>query len=399
MADRDLADVCDLYTLFTQVVDPRKPRGVRHRVASVLTVMVFAVLAGARNFREAGDRVADLPVVLLESARTRRHPVTGILVAPSGSTLRRVVENIDAQAADLLVCQWIADRAARIPPAEAGDQTMTCPGEETSGYVGRVIAMDGKTVRHSGRQGQNVKLFSAMLHDQAIVISQIRVPDGTNEITQVAPLLESIDITGAVITGDAAHTQTATAAYLREQGAHYILTVKGNQPTLLAQTTDIVEMAVDPDEYLEYDRHGNKVTRRHIKTTPVDGIDFPGIAQVFRIRRDVWTLTGDHQSTEIVYGISSLTCQQAGAGAVAGHVRQHWGIENKIHWVRDVVFAEDSHHAYQGQAAHAMALFRNLAIGLIRLAGHTQIKRTLEHIAADRTRILPLLAASHPQQL
>jgi predicted transposase YbfD/YdcC len=71
-------------------------------------------------------------------------------------------------------------------------------------------------------------------------------------------------------------------------------------------------------------------------------------------------------------------------------------VENKIHWVRDVVFAEDHQNAYLGAAAHGMALFRNLAIGLIRLAGHTQIKRTVQRIAADRTRILPLLAASRP---
>lgn len=79
-----LADVADLYALFTQVADPRKPRGIRHRLAAVLTVMVFAVLAGARNFREAGDRAADLPPLLLDAAGTRRDPRTGLLLPPSG---------------------------------------------------------------------------------------------------------------------------------------------------------------------------------------------------------------------------------------------------------------------------------------------------------------------------
>jgi predicted transposase YbfD/YdcC len=108
----------------------------------------------------------------------------------------------------------------------------------------------------------------------------------------------------------------------------------------------------------------------------------------------VFNLSGQRTSKEVVHGITSL--REATAEAIGRWVRQHWGVENKIHWVRDVVFAEDHQNAYLGAAAHGMALFRNLAIGLIRLAGHTQIKRTLEHLAADRTRILPLLAASRP---
>jgi predicted transposase YbfD/YdcC len=101
---------------------------------------------------------------------------------------------------------------------------------------------------------------------------------------------------------------------------------------------------------------------------------------------------GQRISKEIVHGITSLA--EATAEAIAAWVRQHWGIDNKIHWVRDTVFAEDHQNAYLDAAAHGMSLFRNLAIGLIRLAGQTQIKRTVERIAADRMRILPLLAAS-----
>jgi hypothetical protein len=181
--------------LFAQLVDPRRPRGVRHRLATVLTVMVLVVLAGARTFREAGDRAADLPPLLLEAAGARRDPRTGHLVAPSGSTLRRVVEDIDADAADLLVCQWIANRAQPQPCSGGGAADMR-----------RGLAMDGKTVRRSGAGDPegNVKLFSAMLHDQAVVIAQIRVPDTTTEVTQVAALLDPVDLAGAVVTADAA---------------------------------------------------------------------------------------------------------------------------------------------------------------------------------------------------
>jgi hypothetical protein len=221
-----LADVAELHALFAQVPDPRCPRGVRHHLATVLTVMVLAVLAGARNFREAGDRAADLPPLLLGAAGARRDPRIGAPLAPSGSTLRRVAEGIDADAADLLVGHWIAQRA-RPRPLAPGDRGCDAP---------RGLAMDGKTVRRSsaGDPEGNVKPFSAMLHDQAVVIAQIQVPQATTEVTQVAALLDPVDLAGMVVTGDAAHTQTETAAYVCGRQGDHVLTLKGNQPSLLS---------------------------------------------------------------------------------------------------------------------------------------------------------------------
>ncbi len=367
-----LPDVAELYAVFGRLSDPRRPRGVRHALASVLTVMVFAVLAGAANYREAGDRVADPPEVLLAAAKTRR----------SGSSIRRVVQYLDAHAADLLVGAWLAHRA----------------GDGAAG-----IAIDGKVVRGSGGGYGDVRLFSAMRHDAAVVIAQLTVPDGTNETTQVASLLDPVDIAGTVVTADAAHTQDGTAAYLVGREADYVLTVKGNRPKLLAQIeADLGPTGLDDldgvtgADHGELDTgHGRRV-RRAIWCAPVDGIDFPGAAQVFRIRREVSDTAGRRISKEIVHGITSLSMEWAGAPVLAGHVRSHWGIENKVHWVRDVVFAEDAQHAYLGATAQAMAVFRKLAVGIIRLSGTGQITRTVERIAADRTRILPLLAASRP---
>src|SRR5262249_3617077 len=175
-----------------------------------------------------------------------------------------------------------------------------------------------------------------------------------------------------------------------------VLTLKGNQPSLLGGVAAKLSAATEPGHHLEIDHSHGRVVHRQIWVTDAVGIDFPRAAQVFRIRRDVFDHAGQRISTEIVHGLTRLNLQEAPAAALARWVRQHWGIENRIHWVRDVVFAEDHQNAYLGVTAHAMAMFRNLAISLIRLAGHTQIKRTLERIAADRTRILPLLAASSP---
>jgi predicted transposase YbfD/YdcC len=377
----DSAELADLVALLGKVADPRKRRGIRHQIATVLAVTVLAVLAGAKNYREAGDRAEDLPQELLVLLRARRSVLSGRRVAPSADTIRRVVESVDAEAADGLVCQWLADRAMALAGADGCE-----------GFDG--VAIDGKAVRNSG----GVRLFSAMRHGQAVVISQIRVPDETTETTQVTSLLKGVDLAGAVVTADAAHTQRDTARHLvSDKQADYVLAVKGNQPTLLAQVHAVLPPAAPGSEdHVDEERSHGRITRRAIWATVADGVDFPYAAQVFRIRRDVFNLAGQRVHKEIAYGVTSLNTERASARDMGGLVRGQWGIENKIHWVRDVVFAEDHQYAYIGNGAHAMAMLRNLAIGLIRLAGLTEIKRTLEWIAADRMRILPLLAASTP---
>lgn len=375
-----LEDVAELRAMLARLPDPRKARGVRHSLASVLTLLVFAVLCGAATFREAGARVADLPPILHEAAGTRRRG--GRIVPPSRDTVRRVVEAIDAQQADDLVCAWIAARAGRLGQGRA-------PGR----YA---VAIDGKTVRRSAEPGgENVKLFAAMLQHEAVVIAQTRVPEATNEITQVPALLDGLDLRRAVITADAAHAQYDTAAYLHGRKAHYVLTVKGNQPALLRAITARLATLRHPD-HAWTERRGGRHIRRAIWIAPAGHIAFPGAKQVFKILREHLGSFGQTIDYELVYGITTLTAKQAEPAQVATWVKGHWGIENKTHWVRDVTLAEDAQHAYLGSTAQAMATFRNLAIGLIRLAGHHKIKETLEHIAADRHRILPLLAASHP---
>lgn len=244
--------------------------------------------------------------------------------------------------------------------------------------------------------GSEIKLFSALLHEEAIVIAQLRIPAGTNEITQVKALLAEVDLTRMVITGDAAHAQHATAAYIAlERGGDYALTVKANMPGLLDTITAVLPAAAPGTEHhIETDRSKGRIVRRAIWVAPADGIDFPGAAQVFRIRRDTFDHEGTRISKEIVHGVTSLDTTRADPDQIAALIRRHWAIENRSHWVRDAIYREDDQHAYAGTGAHTMAILRNLALGLIRLADMTKIKRTLERLAADRTRILPIFAAA-----
>lgn len=371
----DLSGVESLRRMFSQLKDPRKPRGVRHPLAGVLTLVVAAVLCGAANFRQAADRIKEMPQSLLAAAGARLvFPALGVRMPPCRDTLRRVVEAIDAQAADRLTCLWLA---ARLPAVVSG--------------VG--LALDGKTVRHSTPDrfdpDANVELFAAMRHDTGVVVAQVRVPADTTEVTQIDNLLHCVNLTGMVITADAAHPSAATAAYLRKRGADYALTVKANKPALQEAIWSRLPAATDATVAHIDRRHANgKTTERRIWIAAADGIDYPDAKTVFRIRRDTFDPSGQRTSKDLVVGITSLTSP---AVVIAAHIQNHWGIENKIHWVRDVLFREDHHHAYLGAVAHTMGLLRNFAIGLLRLAGHTKIKQVLEQHHGDKTLIPKLL--------
>lgn len=199
-----------LFEVIETIADPRKRRGVRHSVASLVAMGVTAVLAGSRSLIAIAQWVEDLPGdmrVRLGGSRFR---------SPSESTFRRVFAKIDVPALERKVSEWIL-----------GQKDVAKEG----------IALDGKTLRGSRNKGvPGVHLVSAVLHRDGTVISQTRVPDKSNEIKSVRPVLDGVDITGAVVTGDAMFAQTDIAVCIvEEKHADYLLTVKNNQPGIRAK--------------------------------------------------------------------------------------------------------------------------------------------------------------------
>jgi hypothetical protein len=215
-ADEEPSDeLPGLLQVLAQVPDPRRRRGKRYLLVFVLAVAVACTLAGARNFREIGDHAADLPQGLLGRLGGRPHPLLRQIIAPSEKRIRTLLQQIDAAKLDEVTGCWLRSLAG------AG---------RLDGLL-RAIAIDGKWLRGIG-DGQQVKLFAAMLHQEKVVIAQHAIPEDTNEITQVRQLLDPVGLDGAVVTGDAAHAQRETAAYLAGpedeggRGADYLLTVE-----------------------------------------------------------------------------------------------------------------------------------------------------------------------------
>jgi predicted transposase YbfD/YdcC len=359
-----------LLELLASVPDPRRRRGIRHHLPGILAVAVAAVVAGARSFAAIGQWVADADADLLTALGFHRG------CGPSESAIRRALARLDAAKLDAILAAWLWTRTRVV-------------GQR------RVIAIDGKTVRGARARNESgamaaPHLVAAFDHDSGAVLGQLAVTAKSNEIPAVRTLLAGLDLAGAVVTVDAMHTQTDTAKLNVEAGGDYVFTVKGNQPKLYAACKALPWRDV-PARSATTKGHGRRVTRTIKVVTAPAWVDFHGASQVAQLRR---TVTSKGKKTvEVVYLITSAAAAAAPPATLAAWVQGHWGIENRLHWVRDVTFDEDRSQIRTGAGPQVMATLRNLAISLLRLAGWTNIAHALRHHAADNRRPLALLTA------
>jgi predicted transposase YbfD/YdcC len=336
---------------------------VRHKLAVVLALAVCAVLAGAQSFTAIAEWAADT-----DEETLARLGVTGAV--PSESTIRRVLQRLDADAFDQLAGAWAAER--------------TAPARGTR----RAIAVDGKTLRGSAHGGEGGRhLLAAFDHAHGVVLGQAEVGAKTNEIPMFPTLLDSIEITSAVVTADALHAQRSHAGYLAGRGAHYLLIIKRNQPGLHAQLAALPWRQV-PVAHQARERGHGRTERRTLKVTAVArGLAFPHAAQAIQIvrRRRV---NGKKWSAETCYAVTSLTITQASPAQLAGIIRGHWAIEDRLHWVRDMDFDEDRSQVHTASGPRVMASLRNLVITMLRLAGADSIAAALRYHARRPSRPL-----------
>ena len=365
----DLADDAEdppgLLTVLAKVTDPRHRRGIRHRLAVILGLAVCAVLAGARSFTAIAEWAADA-----DEQTLARLGVTGPV--PSESTFRRTLQRLGADAFDGLAGEW------------AQLQTAPAPGSR------RVIAVDGKTLRGSGHGGRHARhLLAALDHAHGVVLGQADVDAETNEIPMFSALLDRIEITDAVITADALHAQHAHAEYLHQRGAGYLLIVKRNQPGLHAQLAALPWRDV-PVAYTRRERGHGRTERRTLKITAVArGLAFPWAAQAIQITRR--RKVKGKWSRETCYAVTSLSVTQARPAQLAAIIRGHWGIEDRLHWVRDLDFDEDRSQIRTASGPQIMASLRNLAITILRLTGATCIAAALRYHARRSSRPLRMI--------
>jgi predicted transposase YbfD/YdcC len=302
-----------LLDLLAQVPDPRKRRGRRHALAGLLAVGIAAVVAGSRSFAAIGQWAADAGPEALAVLGAARGPA-------EESTFRRAFTLVSPDVLDRVLGAWLHTRAV-----QAGGRL--------------VIAVDGKTVRGAKtKAGKAPHLVAALAHGIGAVLGQVAVEDKPNEIPAVRDLLQAFaSLSAAVITIGAMHTQSDTAQVIPGRGADYVMTVKGNMPTLYRQLKKLPWAGVPAVSAVSTD-HGRRA-RRTIKVALAPAwIGFHGAAQVAQLRRTV-TKKGK-KTVEVVYLITSD--RDAGPATLAAWVRSHWEIENRLHRVRDVTYQEDN---------------------------------------------------------
>jgi predicted transposase YbfD/YdcC len=354
-----------LLDLLAQVPDPRKRKGRRHSLAGLLAVGITAVVAGSRSFAAIGQWAADAGPDVLTALGAVRGPA-------EESTFRRAFALVSADVLDRVLGAWLWTRAV-----QAGSRL--------------VIAIDGKTVRGAkSKDGKAPHLVAALAHGIGAVLGQVAVDAKSNEIPAVRELLKAFaDLAGVVLTIDALHTQHDTAQLILDRGADYVMTVKGNTPTLHRQLKKLPWASI-PSVSSVSTGHGRRA-RRTIKAALAPAwIGFEGAAQVAQLRRTV--VKKGKKTVEVVYLITSD--RSASPETLAAWVRGHWHIENKLHWVRDVTYQEDKSLVRTGNAPRVMASLRSLAISILRLDGHSNIAAANRHHARDPQRTLKLLQAA-----
>jgi predicted transposase YbfD/YdcC len=246
-----------------------------------------------------------------------------------------------------------------------------------------------------GPAGRQVHLLAVADHTSRAVLGQVDVAGKTNEISRFQPLLDGLDLTRTVVTSDAMHTQREHVDYLvTTKNAAYVCIVKRNQPHLYRRLKSLPWREIPVGDDTRDRGHGRDEIRR-LQVVTVTGLPFPHAAQAIRVTRRVRPLGQRRWRTVTVYAITNLTAYQASPAHLADYLRGHWGIE-ALHHIRDTTFAEDASQVRTRNAPRTMASLRNLAIGILRYRGTTNIAKALRSNARDPYRPLALIGISTP---
>ena len=365
---------CALIRELSQVTDFRKRRGKRHPLSALLALACAAALCGARSLTAISQWGREHGVELLAQLGFTHFP------GPCVATFHRVFRHLDAAILERVLTGWLQAHFS----AELG------------------LAFDGKTLRGSRTgSGEVVALVAAFAQAVGVALGQQPIQHG-DEVQATLTLLQSLDLHGWVVTGDARLTQKPLAKTVIDQGGDYTLIVKRNQPILYDDIALLfAESAVVADTLTAaqtVNLHGDRIEERTLQasTALADYCDWPGLEQVFRLERQVTHKKIGVQTCQVVFGITSLASKQADADRLLDITRGHWGIENRLHWVRDVDFDEDHSRVRCGSAPQVMAAIRNLVIGLLRLAGYQRIAAALRHFALHSTEAVQLVTQPLP---
>jgi len=348
-----------LYAYFQGLTDPRQEGKISHKLIDIVMIAISAILSGAESWTEIeffGETQEKWLSTFLELPN-------GI---PSHDTFREVFMRLDPIEFEEHFLMWVQAVTVKIKG---------------------LIAIDGKQLRRSHNHFTGKKaiyMVSAWANENKLVLGQRKVDEKSNEITAIPKLLDVLMLAGCIVTIDAMGCQTAIAEKIIDREGDYVLSVKKNQKILLSDIIGIFEAAEEIDFTAVIHDYHKATEKRHgrLETRECWVISDPEYLSLLR-GRDNWTglkaivkikTTRHHKKTEVFrYYIASLDKE---AKFLLETVRGHWGIENKLHWVLDVVFKEDNSRNRSKNSAENFAVLRHIALNLLRSEHST--KRSLK---------------------
>lgn len=352
-------DVGSILKCFDDLEDPRSTINRRHLLGDLVVISICAVIAGADGPKAIGVWAAS-------NERWLREHLELPYGIPSHDTIGRLLALLKPSAFQTCFQNWIRTLGV-------GDNSST---SETTPTKQEVIAIDGKALRRSHDRKRNLGalfLVSAWSVDRGVSLGQLATEEKSNEITAIPELIDNIDVSGAIVTIDAAGCQKTIAAKIVDNGGDYVLSLKGNQGNLHKSIEDWIYEEMQNGFANVTARKYYQIVKGHGRVDHLTYYQFeaPRTLLGFSNWKKLRTIgiairvsqEGGKETCELRYFISSL---RLGVKRFAGAVRGHWGIENTLHWCLDVTFREDESRLRNRRAADNVAWLKRFAISLLK---------------------------------
>ena len=364
------SEVLSVYTAMQQLTDMRRNQGKRYSLALVLTYVLLAKAAGETTLQ-----------VIAEWIRLRgswlQEMLPGVRATfPCAATYSNVLRAVEPEQLNEVVMSLLT--RVRAEKRERGEQEH--------------VALDGKTLRGTQKHEaeDQKKMHQVCLYETrtGVVLKEQIVKDKESEQTRVEEFLTPLYVKGRIVSADALHTHAKTCASITASGGDYLFFAKGNQSTLKKDLQlFFAEPPVDCHDWRTAETidagHGRIEQRALIASTELNDflvVSWPGIGQVFRLRRRFHHPFKCTQ--QIVYGFTSLTPEQAGPQRLLELIRQHWAIENKLHYRRDVTLREDACQVRKGEAPRTLAILNSVVLALFDWLGVANVASQMRLFAA-----------------
>jgi predicted transposase YbfD/YdcC len=349
-----IVDIGSLFAHFQSLSDKRKPRGMRYSLAMILVVVMMAKLCGENHFMGIAEWAKHRAEFLVDLLQLKREKM------PHHSTYRRILADVvNVEEIEKMSSEFLAGKK----------------------YFGRqvLMAIDGKVLRGTLDDHQKgTYLLAAYLPREGIVLMEVAVEGKGSEIPAAPKLLSHIDLRDKVVMGDALHTQRQVSIQIVEAGGEYIWFAKGNQSQMEENIRLWFEPDIEPIPGMNYppkdfetareiNKGHGRLERRTLTVSSQlnDFLDWPYLEQVFKLERRKISLKTGEIHEQVVYGFTSLMREEITPSRLLKDIRSYWGIENGLHYRRDVTLREDYTRMTKGRAGQVMACLNNLIIGIL----------------------------------